>query len=286
MQTSKICKRIFLHPYLLLAFCGFAWFAGFAYERNRIPPEYEIHIPIDRVVISAPLLVALYGADKYLAANLESFRLAATSFDYYANQLDVFYLVRAQRVVSQLNACHEDNYYWANGFLSHSGVIDVGNEILARASNCRVWDGIPSFLYATNLMFVKPDPKGAIAALKVAQQRWKENARGIANIIHSITANQFDDASAAIEYLEEEQKHATTERTKKALQHRINRIKGLIVLRDAQKEYEAKFGKLEYLEQLTEKNILAELPEDPLYLGYEIRGGRIEVRQLRFGVSQ
>jgi len=278
--------RKVLHPYLILAIFNLTLFIGFADVKNRMPPPIPIEIPQDRVVINAPLLVLLYGSDRFLAANIESMRLAATSFNYYTDELDIHYLVRSQYVVAQLNPCHEDNYYWANGFLTHSGAVDIGNNILIRASNCRIWDGIPSFLYATNLMFIKSDTKEAIKAFKLSASRWKANAIMINNILLSITTNQFDDAKQALDYLEQQRNQTSDERTKRALDRRITRIEQLIVLRNAQKEYEAKYGELEYLDQLVERQILDELPEDPLFLGFEIRNGRVEIKQIKFNQEQ
>lgn len=61
----------------------------------------------------------LYGGDRFLAADLELIRLSATGMDN--GSTDAEYLIRAQRVVAELNPCHEDNYYLANGLLAWGG---------------------------------------------------------------------------------------------------------------------------------------------------------------------
>src|SRR5690606_39517058 len=106
---------------------------------------------VDRVVIPAPLLGALHGGDRFLAADLETFRLSATGMD--DRGVDTGYLVRAQREVARLNACHEDNYYLANGLLTWGGAVDEGNEVLRAAVECRFWDEFPPFFYGINLSF-------------------------------------------------------------------------------------------------------------------------------------
>jgi len=49
----------------------------------------------------------LHSGDRFLAADLEAIRLAATGMD--ERGVDTGYLIRAQREVARLNACHEDN---------------------------------------------------------------------------------------------------------------------------------------------------------------------------------
>ena len=105
--------RNFLLLFSALFFSFFAFFSGF---RDKQPVSVAAGSDLGRVVISAPILIALHGGDRFLAANLETIRLASTGVD--GGFVDAGYLVRAQRVVSELNPCHEDNYYLANGLLS------------------------------------------------------------------------------------------------------------------------------------------------------------------------
>lgn len=104
---------------LLLALLGFSVFSGIAYWRAQQPLSLERPQVQDRVVLAAPILLALYGGDRFLAADMETMRLAATGMQ--DGQSDTNYLIRAQQVVAQLNACHEDNYYLANGLLTWGG---------------------------------------------------------------------------------------------------------------------------------------------------------------------
>lgn len=107
-------------PYsvVLLALLGFAVFTAASQWRAHTPAP-DMSMIEGRVVIAAPVLLVLFGGDRFLAANLETMRLAATGMDL--GQADTGYLVRAQQEVAKLNPCHEDNYYLANGLLTWGG---------------------------------------------------------------------------------------------------------------------------------------------------------------------
>ena len=118
---------------LLLALLGFGVFSAASQWRAHTPAPVAPVIE-GRVVIAAPVLLVLFGGDRFLAASLETMRLAATGVDW--GQADTGYLVRAQQVVAELNPCHEDNYYLANGLLTWGGADREGTEEIGRAS-CR-----------------------------------------------------------------------------------------------------------------------------------------------------
>ena len=101
-----------------------------------------------RVVIAAPVLLLLFGGDRFLAANLEVMRLAATGVDW--GQADTSYLIRAQHEVARLNPCHEDNYYLANGLLTWGGAEQEGSAVLRWATECRFWDELPPFFITSS----------------------------------------------------------------------------------------------------------------------------------------
>src|SRR5690606_36155627 len=123
----------------------------------------------DRDVGSAPVLAALYGGDRFLAANMEAIRLSATAVAQ--RPADMHYLVRAQAVVAWRHTCHEDNYYLANGLLTWGGAVAEGNEVLRKAVDCRFWDGIPPFFYGVNLAFFGEGKEQAVQALELSAER-------------------------------------------------------------------------------------------------------------------
>lgn len=264
---------------LLLAVLCFTVFASIAAWRAQQPVSMSAEVGMGRVVISAPILLALYGGDRFLAANLEAMRLAATSTEN--GMTDGHYLTRAQLVVAELNACHEDNYYLANALLTWSGAVDRGNEILQRAMDCRFWDGLPAFFYGVNRSFFDHDLDEAVRALELSAERWPENASSLRRMAIMLRVESFNDAQVALNYLQAQRDSTRDPRLRELLQLRVERLLGLIELRAAQQRYERVHGKLTDLQQLLTRDVLAVLPEDPLGLGYELHNGRIELKKLK-----
>jgi len=230
-------------------------------------------------VINAPVLVALFAGDRFLAANLETMRLAATGHEN--NQANANYLIRAQKVVAELNACHEDNYYLANGLLAWGGAVAEGNEILQRAMSCRFWDGVPPFFYGVNRVFFDRDKDEAIKAFELSADRWPDNAATLRRLAITLRAEQFADERLALNYLVYQRDSTSDPKLRETLNKRVIRLRGLITLREAQRRYEATYGVLGDLQQLVSSGELAALPQDPLRLGYELRDGRIEMKKLK-----
>lgn len=264
---------------LLLVMLGFALFTGITAWRAKQSAALKPEIGMGRVVISAPILVALYGGDRFLAANLEAIRLAATGTD---NGLaDSHYLTRAQLVAAELNPCHEDNYYLANGLLTWGGAVDEGNEILRRAMDCRFWDGIPAFFYGANSSFFAHNIGEASRAFELAAERWPENASSFRRMAIMLRAESLDDSQLALSYLQQQRDSTRDRRLRDMLELRVQRLQGLIDLRAAQQRYEQANGRLIDLQQLLTSGVLVGLPEDPLQLGYELRNGNVELKKLK-----
>lgn len=264
---------------LLLALLAFALFATIAAWRAQQPVLLTPQLVTDRVVIPAPLLVVLHGGDRFLAADLETMRLSATGMD--DRGVDTGYLVRAQREVARLNPCHEDNYYLANGLLTWGGAVDEGNEVLRAAVECRFWDEFPPFFYGINLSFFQRDNEEAARVLEIGAQRSTHNAAAMQRLAVMLRAEQFADERLALNYLTQQRDSATDAKLRDMLDKRVIRLQGLIYLREAQRRYEIDQGPLTDLQQLIHQGIIAELPTDPLRLGYELRNGRIELKKLK-----
>ncbi len=264
---------------LLLALLAFALFATIAAWRAQQPVLLTPQLSADRVVIPAPLLVVLHGGDRFLAADLETMRLSATGMD--DRGVDTGYLVRAQREVARLNPCHEDNYYLANGLLTWGGAVDEGNEVLRAAVECRFWDEFPPFFYGINLSFFQRDNEEAARVLEIGAQRSTHNAAAMQRLAVMLRAEQFADERLALNYLTQQRDSSVDPKLKDMLDKRVIRLQGLIDLREAQRRYEAEHGPLPELQQLLDRDVIAELPTDPLGLGYELRNGRIELKKLK-----
>lgn len=264
---------------LLFALLSFILFAGIAAWRAQQPVALTPQLFTDRVVVSAPLLVVLHGGDRFLAADLETVRLAATGMDNRG--VDTGYLIRAQREVARLNPCHEDNYYLANGLLTWGGAVEEGNEVLRAAVECRFWDEIPPFFYGINLSFFQHNNEEAARVLEIGAQRSPQNAAAMRKLAVMLRAEQFADERLALNYVTQQRDNASDPKLREMLDKRVIRLQGLIELREAQRRYEQGHGPLTTLDQLVEQHLIESLPNDPLRLGYELRNGRIELKKLK-----
>lgn len=264
---------------LIVAFLSFSIFIVVSQDRiaisNSIVPQVE-----GRVVIAAPVLLVLFGGDRFLAANLETMRLASTGFD--SGQGDTEYLIRAHNEVVRLNACHEDNYYLANALLTWGGAVEEGEVVLRAAMNCRFWDEWPAFFFGFNRFFFQRDISGAIPALEEAANRATDNASGFRKLAVMIQVERIADEQLALAFLNRERDQAHDPKLKDMLAKRAVRLSGLVQLREAQKVYETRSGApLREPQQLIDSGILQAFPEDPLRLGYEFIDGRFMLRKLK-----
>lgn len=235
-------------------------------------------------MIAAPLQVVLALGDRYLAANVETIRLASTGMNINRNtgEVDGKYLLRGHLAVSELNPCHEDNYYLANALLAWGGAEESANGILWAAIQCRHWDFFPAFLYGFNQYFFNRNVLEAQNALEIAAERSLENANAMKRFSVMIGAEEFDDEAMALAYLEEQQAQAQDSALAESLQNRVDRLKGLILLREVQAIYEAEYDEpLSSPQALLDAGLLESFPTDPLGIGYEFVDGQFKLRQLR-----
>ncbi|UUY08518.1 hypothetical protein LRS11_00265 [Pseudomonas sp. J452] len=263
---------------LLLAFAGFALFSSVSQWRafgRLVEPPVE-----GRVVIAAPVLLLLFGGDRFLAANLETMRLAATGVDW--GRVDNGYLTRAQHEVARLNPCHEDNFYLANGLLAWGGAESESGLVLMRASDCRFWDEFPPFFYGFNKYFFERDKQTAVQYLELAARRSTNNAAGFRKFAIMLKVEGIKDERVALEFLQNERDQTRDPKLKAMLAKRAVRLEGLVVLREAQRQYEKLMGQaLEEPLQLLQAGLLKVFPEDPLKLGYEFIDGRFMLKKLK-----
>ncbi|WP_303907577.1 hypothetical protein [Thiohalomonas denitrificans] len=252
-----------------------AW-VGMQGQSRHIPPEVT-----DRIVISAPVQLLVHGGDRFLAANLEVIRLAATASG--SNDRDsANYLTRAHSLAAQLNPCHEDNYYLGNAILSWGGMQEESLNLLERATECRFWDEVPPFFLGFNHYFFYRNIDAARHALEVAAGRASENAAALRKLAVMLAVGQIDDEKMALSYLREQIQSTDDIRLKEMLEKRLKRLEGLIALRQGQQHYEEKTGhSLQTPQQLIDSGIIEQFPHDPLGLGYEFVDGIFRLRTLK-----
>lgn len=262
---------------------AFVLFAAFGTLLTSTPTYRERDVT-DRVVISAPLQLLLAGGDRFLAADLEAIRLAATGgLELGANTDDAAFRIRAHRAVAQLNACHEDNYYVGNALLSWGGAPEEGSDLLRRAMDCRTWDELVPFFYAFNEQFFHENPMAARKALEVAAQRSSsDNATTFRRMAIMIAADEFDDERMAVQFLAQERDRADDPRLREMLGKRVERLDGLLRLRDAQRRYEKQAGHpLSDPKTLIQEGLIEAFPKDPLGIGYVFQDGVFKLKKLQ-----
>jgi len=232
------------------------------------------------VSMSAPVQVLMYGGDRFLAADIEAIR-AVTAVTEEGSQS---YRLSAHSAVSQLNPCHEDNYWIGNASLSWGGQVDQGFELLGNATQCRFWDEWTAFFYGFNMNFFRQDITAAQQALELAIKRTTENAAVFRTFSTMLTVSKINNTRMALKMLEHERDIAKDLKLREMLNKRVIRLKGLLILREAQDKYEKQFGQpLKNPQTLLEQGLLEQFPKDPLNLGYEFRGGDFRLRNAKIG---
>ncbi|MCK9532048.1 MAG: hypothetical protein M0R77_16010 [Gammaproteobacteria bacterium] len=260
-------------PALALAAAALFWVAvalqgALDIQREERPPA---------IITAGPVQLLLYGGDRFLGANIESIRAAAS---VTANDAENFRL-RAHLAVSRLNPCHEDNYWIGNASLTWGGAEEQGFSILHNAMYCRYWDEWPAFFYGFNQQFFLHNVPEARRMLEIAAQRSPANAAAFRNFSIMLAAGEIDDVRLAIEMLLREREQTTDTKLREMLNKRVVRLRGLLVLRDAQAAFETRFGqRLSRPEELLERGLLEAFPDDPLRLGYEFRDQTFHLTKL------
>ena len=177
---------------------------------------------------------------------------------------------RAHLVVSQLNPCHEDNYWIGNAELTWGGGQAQGLTLLKRATGCRFWDQWPPFFLGFSQHFFNRDLVAARHALEIAAQRSDEKtALAFRDFSVKLVEGQFEDARVALEMVRREREQTSDTRLRAMLDQRIGRLQGLIILRQARQDFVAKFGRpLSKADELVTFGVLRRLPDDPSRVGY------------------
>lgn len=235
------------------------------------------------VVAPGYIQVLMFFGDRYLASNIELIRSTAAGGESLGEDdaLNV-YRMRSHRVVSLMNACHEDNYWIGNSVLSWGGAVDEGFDLLRRATFCRAWDELPPFMFGFNQAFFKKDYTTTRQALELAASRSPENAVGYKKLGIMLGVNSVNDAELAKKLLEAEIARTSDEKLKNMLEMRLRRLDGLLVLRAAKVGFESKFLRsLINPNELISSGVIESFPFDPLGLGYEYINGDFVLRQVR-----
>lgn len=248
---------------------------------NKGAQEIEPDVAVDRVVLHPSLLIVLFGGDRYLAANLEFMRLASTGVD--GANVDYRYANRAMNGAARLNPCHEDGYYYANGFLGWGEEPELAQQVLFAALSCRVWDDYPAFFYGFNAYYFERNAPKARRYLELAAERAVSgNAAAYRKLGIMLQVGDVKDEVLALGFLRQERDRSQDDKLYQMLSKRVMRFEGLVKLRTAARAYEVQFGRApDSLQQMLGSGVLDLIPEDPTRLGYEMKEGRVELRRLK-----
>ena len=224
-----------------------------------------------QVALPRFIQVALTGGDRYLAANIATWRslVASTEFmekDNYAIQ------ARLQRDAAWLNPRQEDNYYVAAAILPWAGELDAAQEVLQRASDARTFDWQPAFYYAFNVYQFKNDSVAAAKLMHEASHRpMSENERYMFEQIAASWYERGYSPEVAIGIVQDMAKGARSSGFRKFLETRVRRLQMVIDLRMAAATFRQREGRPpRELSELVDAGIIAAVPNDPFGMGFEL----------------
>lgn len=265
-------------PLVVAFMCG-ALFAASVFQRTdamRQQPD-----PGVAVVVPPALQVLLYGGDRYLAADLQAMRAVISAGGMRPDEAG--FRARGHLVASQLNPCHEDNYWIGNSELTWGGGPDEAYTLTRRAMNCRLWDPWPAFFHGFNNFFFRRDIVAARAALEVGASRADEKtAAAFRNFAIGMLLQEAENASIALEMVRVEAARTEEPRLRRLLEQRVKRLEGLVALRRAHQEFRSRFGReLNRPQELIDHGLLSGPPEDPTGLGYVFENGEFNLARLQ-----
>ncbi len=235
-----------------------------------------------RVVLPGYIEVLLAGGDRYLAANIGVFR-AMMIGGQVKDALSYEVQGRIQRQVAILNPRQEDNSYIASAILPWWGQVDAAQFILARATESRYWDFMPPFFQGFNEYYFNKNYQAAAELVALSASRTQGINRRAFKAIAAKWYSMGDDPRAAIGVITALQQASREPRIQAVLQARIDRLKALLVLRQAAERYQLEQGEpLSEVSQLQQRGYLQSIPADPFQFGYDVdESGQVQLRSER-----
>ncbi|MGB8337856.1 MAG: hypothetical protein WCD07_06435 [Burkholderiales bacterium] len=216
------------------------------------------------VIIPVPLQILLNGGDRYLAANLATFRALVVG----PNDIDaetVKALGSIHRAAAFMNPAHEDNYYISQAIIAWNGQADADIYVQDRATQARPWDSMPPFFAGIDKYTFKKDAVGGAKSMEIAAQRPDTGNRQFYTDIAARWYEKNDDPRLALELVQAMQKNTRDKEMKRFLGKRLDRIEATIKISDALNAYKEKFGKpAAKLTDLVEAGLLKVIPTDPM----------------------
>ncbi|MEI7428959.1 MAG: hypothetical protein WCL27_00780 [Betaproteobacteria bacterium] len=242
-------------------------------QQKRINASAEIQVALPLFV-----QVVMAGGDRFLAANFGAIRALITeTAKMHPDEYKI--LGKVQVDASWLNPAHEDNYYVASAVLPWSGQVDATQTVLRRASLARPFDYQPAFFYAFNLVHFNGEAAQAAEWLRNAAAKLTDDDERL--MLENYAArwlDKADDLGIAIAVVESMARQAKRKDFRNYLQQRAQRLRGLLLLRQAASVFQQKNGHpLKSFEQLVDAGLIARIPVDPFGVGYALDSGGIPI---------
>lgn len=233
-----------------------------AAPRPALQPEMLVSLPRFAQVLLA-------GGDQHLAANIAGFRVLVASTERMQAE-DFAVQATLQKDIAWLNPAHEDNYYIAAAILPWNGHVVDAQEVLRRAGERRVFDWQPLFYRGFGYYHFLNDPAAGAALLLEGAKRAtdQQDEWALQNLAARWLERGYDAATAA-GLVQAMADGAPAGAFRHYLQVRAARLALLARLREAVKKYrEQQGGNPASLDDLVSAGLLAELPVDPLGVGF------------------
>lgn len=254
---------------LLLMLLGVAWGYGLTvrWSRHNPPPPA---VDTMNVAVSPLMQTLLAGGDRYLAANIGTFRAVILGVENL-DQAGFEVLAKVQRDVAFLNPAQEDNYYLAQAILPWAGDADSANLVMAKAADARKWDFLPLFFLGFNQMYFQREFVAAAQSMERAAARTSGQQREALLDMSAKFYERADSPRLALNLVKGIQASARDPALKAFLQARIVRLEGLLTLQEAAMRFRRRAGRPpESLDELVVAGDIQAIPIDPLRSGYAL----------------
>lgn len=208
--------------------------------------------------------VALSGGDRFLAANVDVFRVLTFS-GIAPSPAKIHVQGQVQADAAWLNPAHEDNYYMATAVLPWNNEFQAGDTILARATDARPYDFAPPFFRGFNHFYFRHDPLTGAAYMKLAAERTA--AEGNKQALEAMAIRWTEKGSTpedALNLLLGMQRTTRSASVRSYLEERIDSLRALVRLREAAAQYRHQYGRSPLrLSDLVGAKLIQRIPADP-----------------------
>jgi hypothetical protein len=260
-----------LRWWLVVALSAGAYAASLLYLQKV---RYTTAAP--ELLVSMPRFaqILFFAGDRYLAANIGGFRVLVAD-TARMKAADYAVQARLQSDIAWFNPAHEDNYYIAANILPWGGqasVVAVTEEILRKAGAARPYDFLPYFHVGfIHYHFYRSPAEGAKWLLAAAEQTTDQQDKWSLQAVAAKWIERGYETAAAASLVDAMAGSAPAGGFRSYLQMRAGRLRLLAGLRAAALEFKSRHGRApQGFEDLLRDGLIAELPKDPLGVGFVI----------------